>query len=84
MANIDFQTIVIVGAAVSLIQEFIQSKAWSAFAKRVLVIVLSLGAAAVYIALKDTAFWATFLSILTIASAVYAFLIRGIRDAVSD
>lgn len=84
MANIDFQTIVIVGAAVSLLQEFIQSKGWSSFAKSVFAIVLSLGAATVYIALKDTAFWATFLSILAVASAVYAFLIKGIRGAIAE
>lgn len=76
MANIDFTTIAIVGAALTFLQEFIQSKAWSANKKRLFSIVLSLGAAAVYVAFKDSAFWETFVTILTVASAVYALVIR--------
>lgn len=78
MANIDFTTLVIVGAVISLIQQFLKQKSWSTNAKKALIIVLSLGASAVYIAFKDSAFWGTFVSILGSASAVYALLIKDL------
>ncbi len=78
MANIDLGTIVIVGASISLIQEFLQSKSWSNTVKKALAVILSLGAAAVYVAFKDSAFWTTFVSILASASAVYALVIKDL------
>lgn len=76
MTNIDLGSIVIVGAAISFLQEFIQAKQWSNTVKRGLVIVLSIIAAAIYVSLKDSAFWATFVTILSIASTVYLFVIK--------
>ncbi len=78
MANIDFTTIVIVGAAISLLQQVIKQKSWSDNAKKASVIGLSLAASGAYIALKDSAFWDTFVSILASASTVYALVIKDL------
>lgn len=78
MENIEFGYIAIVAAAVSLLQQFLQSKDWSGLGKRLFTIGLSLVAACVYIFFKDTSFWVTFVSILVAASAVYAFVVKDL------
>lgn len=76
--NIDLGSIVLVAAAVSLVQQWLKSKSWGSLGKKLFAVLLSLVAAGIYIYFKDTAFWATFLSILASASAIYAFFVKDL------
>jgi uncharacterized membrane protein YbaN (DUF454 family) len=78
MEHIDFGSILLVAAAVSLVQQWLKSKAWSSLGKKAFAIILSLIAAGCYIYFKDTAFWATFITILVSASAIYALFVKDL------
>lgn len=78
MENIDLFSILIVGALVSVFQQWIKGKTWSTLAKKLLVIFISLSASGIYILFKDSAFWPTFIAILGAASTLYALLIKDL------
>lgn len=80
MDSIDFGSLVIVGAIVSLIVQVIKTKlGTSKMASLAAVIVLSLIGGAVYVTLKDTTYWQTILQILMAAGAFYAFIIKQLE-----
>lgn len=74
-------TLVIVGAIVSLVVEFIKRKSGASRTKAILLTVaVSLVAGAAYQLLKDTVYWQTVLQILAFASLVYGVLIKQISS----
>ncbi len=78
METIDIGSVLLVGAMVSIIQQWLKSRSWGEITKRLFSVCLALGAAGIYILFKETAFWATFLSILVSASAIYAFFVKDL------
>jgi hypothetical protein len=75
----DISSLLIVGAAVSVIVEFIKRLSG---ADKTLAIVatifISMLGAAVYVSLKDTAYWSSFITVLSFASAFYGLVIKQV------
>lgn len=67
----------ILGIAVSLVVQLIKNKfSTNTFATLLSVLVLSIGSAAVYVAIAPTDLWPTIVQTLTVAGAFYAFVIQ--------
>ena len=73
----DFLQILVVGAALSLLIQFVKNK-WSLNAAGVkgFTLALSLVIGVGYVLLRDTPFWQTIVSILMTASTVWAFFMN--------
>lgn len=77
----DFMSLVIVGAAVSVLVQIIKKTAGTSRTKTlVLAIVVSLIAAGIYVAFKDTTYWQVALQVLAYASLVYAVLWKQLES----
>lgn len=68
----------IIGVLVSIFQQYIKDSTWTTNAKKLLVIGLSVLAAAIYIMFKDATFWKVAVEILVTASAAYALVIKDL------
>lgn len=78
MTNIDFTSLVIVGALASLVVEFIKRVSGANKEKSIaLSILVSLAFATIYHFLRETSYWQSLLTILGIANTVYGFF-RGL------
>lgn len=76
----DIMSLAIVGAAVSVVLEFLKSvtEGHSTAVKIASVITLSLVAGTLYSVFKDTSYWASALNILVWANAIYSLLIKQV------
>jgi len=73
----DFTSLVIVGAIVSLLIQFIKNTVGtSEYGTLAMVVVISLLGAWAYMALADTKYWDTFLKVLLGAGGIYSLLIQ--------
>ena len=67
---------IIIGAAVSLLVQWIKQKASSQIETLVILLGVSLAAAGLYCALVAVGYWETVANVLIIAGAFYAFVIQ--------
>lgn len=72
----DFLAIAIVGAAISLVMEFIGAKTYSPSLKKLIVVGLSLIVGGFYVWIQSTPYFQTFCVILGAASTVYALALK--------
>ena len=77
METLDFGSLVLVGAVVSLFVQFVKtyletSKFWTLAA----VLVFSLVSGGLYVVLRETSYFETVVQIVLAAGAVYAFVIK--------
>ena len=75
----DFVALAIVGAAVSVLVQFIKATVSSNYVKP-LVIVLSVAAAAGYMLVRDTGFWEPALQVLLFANTGVRFFIKPFEE----
>ena len=71
---IDYLSLAIVGAAVSVLVQFVKNSGFQY--SRVAVTVAALGAGAAYFFVGNTPAWQAALQVLVYANAVYSFLIK--------
>lgn len=69
-------SLIITGAAVSLIVEILKKEVRGEYARIGIVIVLALLSGGIYYYASDTAFWSAAVQILAYAGAVYTFIIK--------
>jgi hypothetical protein len=67
---------IIIGAAVSLLVQWIKQKTTNQLETLLVLLGMSLGAAGIYCALVAVGYWETVANVLIIAGAFYAFVIQ--------
>jgi len=78
----DFSTIAILGVAASLVIELItRIFGTDTLASRLVTLVVAVVIATGYVLLSTALWWPTFITILGVASAVYAFFLKGKSSA---
>lgn len=73
--------LVLIGALVSVIVTILKLKIQSDGGRILAAVLLSLVAAGIYVAFKDTKYWETFLLVLTFAGAIYTYIIRQLEKS---
>jgi hypothetical protein len=67
---------IIIGAAVSLLLQWIKQRSASQLETLLILLGISLGAAGLYCALVAVGYWETVANVLLVAGAFYAFIIQ--------
>ena len=75
----EFASLALVGAIVSVIVQFIKSN--TVFSPRVVVVLLSVIAGALYYLVSSSGIWESVLQVILYANTVYLFLIKPFEDA---
>lgn len=78
---VDPGSLIFVAALVSAAVTFLKLKVTSDFWRMAIVLVFSLIAGGIYVAVKDTNYWPTVLNILVWAGAIYSYIIRQLEKS---